>query len=350
MIDHRYPPNCTYHPLTPDPVLSVIIVNWNTRDHLALCLESLRAGAPPYNFEVIVVDNCSADGSVEFVRREWPSVVLIANDRNKGFAGGVNDGLRTAKGTYLVVMNPDIQVHPRCLERLVEFAGAHPEAGAVMPAMYGADGRRQRDYVRLIPGLGQVVFFHTILEPAARRFPFLVRRFLEAYIPPGRDIAEVGQIPGAILLTRGEVVGRVGLMDEGFRLFYEDVDWSLRMKREGLKLLLTSNASVTHAGGGSFRGDFPVWQTGRFVLSLMRFFDCHSSPVTSLAVKIILLANSAGVVLVRSAGLALFGGGPSAKRSFSRARHLHVLKLFYLVYVQKSDPGLFYGPGLGPVR
>ena len=336
--------------MIPDAVLSVIIVNWNTRDHLAVCLASLRTNAPPFPVEIIVVDNSSADGSAEFVRREWPSVVLIANDRNKGFAGGVNDGLRRAGGRYLVVMNPDIEVHPRCLEQLVEFTGAHPEAGAVMPAMYGPDGKRQEDYVRLVPGLGQVVCFHTILEPLARRIPFLVHRLLEAKIPAGRDSFDVDQIPGAFLLTRREVIGRVGFMDEGFRLFYEDVDWCLRMKREGFRLILTRNASVTHAGGGSFRGDFPVWQTGRFVLSLMRFFDCHSSRAVSLIVKIVLLANSAAVVLMRSVALALFGNDLSGRRMFSRARHLHVLTLFYRIYVTKSDPGLFYGPGQEPAQ
>ena len=334
--------------VTSEPVLSVIIVNWNTREHLALCLASLRAFPPPFTMEIIVVDNNSSDGSASYVRTEWPSAVLIANTGNRGFAGGVNDGLRAAGGKYIMLMNPDIQVHSRCLELLVGFIEGHPGAGGVMPDLRRGDGSPQEDYIRRIPGLGQVLCFHTILEPLARRIPFLVHRFLEEEVPGGAATAEVDQIPGAVLLTRREVVEKIGPMDEGFRLFYEDVDWCLKMKDLGWKLVLDREATVTHAGGGSFRGDAAVWQSGRFLVSLMRFFDCHRPGVTSLAIKFILLANSALVLVMRSAGLAFFRNDPGGKRKFSRARHLYFLKLFYLVYVTKNDPGLYRAPATEP--
>jgi len=320
--------------------LSIVIVNWNTRDHLARCLRSLHAYAPAGGAEIIVVDNASSDGSAAYVREEWPSVTLIANRENRGFAGGVNDGLHAARGAYLLVLNPDIQVHEHCLETLARFLDDRQGVAAVMPALYGSDGRPQSDYVRKLPTLPQVIFFHTMLAPAARRIPLLVRRYLEAEIPPDASSIEVAQIPGACLMTRRSVVDAVGEMDESFLLFFEDVDWCARMRSRGWTLMLDRGASATHAGGSSFQGEARIWQTGRFMVSLARYFEIHTTPLQAFLAKGLILCNSAAAVFARRVVLLLMGDDPAGERRFSYMRHRQVLSMFRHGGGAGSDPGL----------
>jgi GT2 family glycosyltransferase len=122
--------------------LSIIIVNWNTRDHLRACLQSIYAHPPSkYTFEVIVVDNASADGSVDMVRREFPEVRVIANDYNYGFAKATNQGYRISRGRYVMTLNPDTEVFEGTLDGLVEFLDTHPDAGAVVPGVIDSSER-----------------------------------------------------------------------------------------------------------------------------------------------------------------------------------------------------------------
>jgi GT2 family glycosyltransferase len=126
------------------PFVSALIVNWNTREHLRRCLQALQRCPQPPDLEVIVVDNASSDGSAEMVRREFPQVRLIANDRNLGYAAANNQAAKVAQGRYLLLLNPDAEVTDDAIAKLIAFAETHPEAGAVTPKLVYPDGRFPR--------------------------------------------------------------------------------------------------------------------------------------------------------------------------------------------------------------
>jgi GT2 family glycosyltransferase len=223
--------------------LSLIIVNHNTRQLLRDCLQSLQRGNDEIDFETIVVDNGSSDGSPEMVAEKFPNVILIRNERNEGFAKPNNQGLRIARGRYLTLLNSDTIVQPHALETMVRFMDEHPEVGACGPRLLYPDGR---------------------LQPSCRSFPSLWRHFcdmtgLETFFPQSifgnfetrfqydRD-EEVDQPMGAALLVRREAYQEVGSLDERLNIYYNDADWCLRIKQAGWKIRFVRDAEIIHHG------------------------------------------------------------------------------------------------------
>ena len=155
-------------PISTQPDLSVVILNWNARDYLVAALASLTAQEWQHAIEVIVVDNAShLDDSVATVRRDFSSVQLIANTMNVGFSAGNNIGLRAARGRYILFLNPDTVVHPGALDTLIDWMDAHPQVGACGPKLLNPDGSLQAS-CRAFPSLGAGFFRNT---PLGRLFP-----------------------------------------------------------------------------------------------------------------------------------------------------------------------------------
>ena len=261
------------------PVLSVVIPSWNTKDYLAACLAHLAAAAKP-DCEVIVVENGSTDGSLEYLRAEHPEVTVLANPRNEGFARGSNQGLRVARGKYVLLLNTDTELFPDALARLVAFLEAHPGHAAVAPRLVHRDGSTQRT-VQEFPTLATALFFSTPLErwfPESRE---LRRYFLRDW--DQESSRDVDQPPAAALLLRRDVLAQVGLFDEELWLFYNDVDLAKRLKRAGWKTHYLAEARVVHHVGGSTRkfGDFVVvWQRDR-----LRYYRKHHGRLGALWLK-----------------------------------------------------------------
>jgi GT2 family glycosyltransferase len=251
------------------PVLSVVIPSWNTREYLAACLAHLAAAEKPPT-EVIVVENGSSDGSRELVEREHPDVRLLVNARNEGFARGSNQGMRAARGRYVLLLNTDTEVAPDAIARLVRFLDEHPEHAAVAPRLVHRDGTTQRT-VQEFPTLRTALFFSTPLE---RWFP--ESRELRRYFMRDWDqesSRDVDQPPAAVLLLRKSVLDQVGLFDETLWLFYNDVDLAKRIRAAGWKTHYLAEATVLHHVGGStskFANFIAVWQQDR-----LRFYRKH---------------------------------------------------------------------------
>lgn len=230
------------------PCLSVCIVNWNTRELLRACLGSLYRYPPDVPFEVIVVDNASGDGSAAMVRAEFPQVVLIANAANVGYARGNNQALARAQGEYLLLLNPDTEVFSDTLNRAIAFLKAHPEAGAVGAKQLFPDGRVQAS-VRGFPTPANLLWEVLGL---ARLFP----RWLGGYRMRGFTydrVAVVDQPMATFLMVRRAVVEQVGLMDEAFPLFFNDVDWCYRIVQAGWRIYFVPEVQILHHGGASTR-------------------------------------------------------------------------------------------------
>ncbi|MBW3624943.1 MAG: glycosyltransferase family 2 protein [Armatimonadetes bacterium] len=221
--------------------------------------------------EVIVVDNASSDGSAEMVRNEFPDVKLIDSGENLGWAKGNNVGIEVSTGRYLFLLNPDTVVHAGALESLTAFMDARPGAGACAPLLLNPDGTIQRSLRRfpepvslLWDVLGMAKLFpHSGMFAAYRMGDF-----------PYDRVAEVDQPMGAALFLRKETLERVGLMDEAFPIFFNDVDWCYRAVQAGWKIYFVPKAKVTHYGGSSTSQVKPkmVAESHR---SLERFYRKH---------------------------------------------------------------------------
>ena len=251
-----------------EPVLSICITSWNTRQLLRNCLASLYADRDCASWEVLVVDNASRDDSPAMVQARFPQVELIACCENLGFVRGSNLALQRARGRYLLLLNSDTRVEAGALGRLVEFMEAHREAGIVGPKLLNEDGSLQLS-CGISPTLGTETINKLLLH---KLFPFFkLGRWSH------REIRPVGWVTGACLMARREAVEQVGLLDSGIFMFYEDLDWCMRIGQCGWKIYYLPASRVVHLGGQSTR------QQSREMLvvsqcSLFYLFHKHFGP------------------------------------------------------------------------
>ncbi len=223
--------------------LSVIIVNWNTRDLVMESLSSLYAVTGGFSIEVFVVDNGSSDGSVEAIRAAYPGVILVENNKNIGFARANNEALRRARGKYLLLLNTDVILQEHTVAALLEFMEKTPRAGIGGAQLLNPDGTKQNSFdnfpTLLSEGLNKSLFKK--LFP--KRFP---SKRLTFSLP-----LEVESVIGACMMVRREAVDEVGPMDEDYFLFMEETDWCFRMRERGWRVYLIPQARAVHLQGGT---------------------------------------------------------------------------------------------------
>jgi GT2 family glycosyltransferase len=223
--------------------LSIIIVNWNTKEYLLPCLKSIFKGGQGTGWEVIVVDNGTRDGSREEVKKAFPLVHLIENERNLGFAKAANQGLQKASGRYVLLLNPDTQVKNGAIERLVSFIGAHSDVGVAGAQLLNADGTKQNSIANF-PSLGTELLNKSLLRWLfPKKFPGKERNYSEPI--------EVDSVIGACMMVRRDALDQFGLLDEDYFLFLEETDWCYRMKKAGWKIYHVPQAEVYHFQGKS---------------------------------------------------------------------------------------------------
>lgn len=224
--------------------LSIIIVNWNTRDFLRDCLKSVYASECEFAFETIVVDNCSHDGSAAMVRQEFPQVHLIESDINGGYAYANNLGLRRLQARYYLLLNPDTILPTDALGDMLAFMETHPEAGMAGPKLVMADGELDLACRRSFPtpeNSFYKLFGLSRLFPKSKRFG----QYNLTYLDPD-EMAEVDSVVGAFMMVRGEVIEQIGLLDEKYFMYAEDLDWALRAKQAGWKVYYCPHVTVLH--------------------------------------------------------------------------------------------------------
>jgi N-acetylglucosaminyl-diphospho-decaprenol L-rhamnosyltransferase len=223
--------------------LSIVIVSWNVRDLLRCCLASLVGGAGHLSYETLVVDNASADASAAMVRSEFPNVHLIENTENLGFTRANNQALARCSGRYLVLLNPDTEIGGDALVAMASFMDANPQVGVVGPQLVFGDGRVQSSR-RRFPDLKTMFVESTVLQ---RLFPqsALVRRYYVLDRP--HDVTQdVDWVVGACMMVRREAAVMAGLLDERFFMYCEEMDWCLRMKQCGWRVVYLPAARVVH--------------------------------------------------------------------------------------------------------
>lgn len=249
--------------------LGIVVVSYNTRHLLHECLRSVYASQGDFVFRVCVVDNASSDGSPDMVAEAFPEAILIANEENLGYPAANNQGLRTfgfvdqsgpsASATarsaslpsFALLLNSDTELPPEALVAMLDFMADHPRAGAAGPRLVRPDGSLDLACRRSFPS-PEVSFYRMIglsrLFPRSRRFG----RYNLTYLDP-TQVAEVDSVVGAFMLVRKEAILQVGLMDESFFMYGEDLDWAYRIKDAGWKIYYNPAVTVHHVKKASTR-------------------------------------------------------------------------------------------------
>lgn len=261
----------------PDSVkLSIIILNHNSGSLLTDCLDSLFATELDCTHEVIVPDNASTDDSLERAIAKWGSrLQVIRNTENKGFSWGNNIGVRAAHGEYVCLLNPDTVIHPGTFQTLLSFMDEHPKAGFCGPKVFNSDGTLQLSCRRMIPSPFDAIaraLFLSKMFPRSKRFA----RYNLTYLD--RDVVQrVDASTGCCMVARRTMLDEIGLLDEGYFIYCEDVDWFQRAKNAGWEVWYVPEASIDHhhAYSTKFRRHEAVRD---FHQSMIRFYRKHHAP------------------------------------------------------------------------
>jgi len=316
--------------------LSIIIVNYNVKYYLRECLQSVYCATERVSFEIIIVDNNSTDGSVDMVKNEFPEVKLIENCQNLGFAKATNQVLREHEGKYALLLNPDTVVLPNALDKMVEFMEANPQAGALGCKLLYPDGSLQRS-CRSFPTLTTTFFENTGLE---KFFPKnkLVAKYKMGYWDYN-DLREVDQPMGSALMIRREVIRQVGLLDERFYMFFEEVDWCFRAKKRGWKIYFIPRAEIIHYGGQSARSTMSEMMIQGYK-SKHKFFRKHYGILSEWIVKQMDLWGLIFKILYRTAIISVnsINGSNDDKEYYRGSREIlkdlcGVIKRFWEIWI-----------------
>lgn len=268
--------------------LGIVILNWNTSALLKRCLETVYASTGVFSYHVVVVDNNSPDDSAEMVRRDFPQVELIVSEVNGGYSYGNNLGLRALgykdpgrapdAPRYALLLNPDTEVPPDALYDMVKFMDSRPDVGVAGPKLVLPDGSLDKACRRSFPtplvslyhfaGLGK-------LFPNSPRFA----RYNMSYLPVDQE-AEVDSVVGAYMQVRREALEAVGLLDERFFMYGEDLDWAYRIKSAGWNVVYHPQVVVKHvkraASRQSKRAQMEFWR------AMLLFYRKHYQTTTPL--------------------------------------------------------------------
>ena len=306
--------------MNPEPRFSIVIVHRNGPETLLAALAALHQAMDTQLDEVFLVDNASADDSIAQVRHRYPDVTIIANPCNNGFARANNQAITRAGGRFILLLNSDALVPPDILARLEGHFSARPDAALIGAALVGEDG---------------------IAQHSAHAFPSFagelgLSRTRPAVPDPGVDLQPVDWLVGACLAARRAAVDRLGPLDEDFFFYYEDVEWSLRMRRGGWGVYLANDLPVIHLRGlstRSLRHEARVEMVRARLLYYRKAFPFWQTAV---------------LYLHRVLGLLLGGAiwGALALLALGRSRHLNLRALRYLYPMAWLLAGMPDGWGL----
>jgi GT2 family glycosyltransferase len=293
--------------------LSIIIVSWNAKEFLGNCLKSIYSHRPSKEFEVVVVDNCSSDGSGRMLETDFPQVVLIKNEANYGFAKANNIGIRHSRGKYLVLVNSDVEVQAGCFDKICEFMDQNPRIGLSGPLILNSDES---------------------VQASCRKFPSLWRSFCEAawlnqifnnssFFSAERMLffrhdstRRVNVLSGCFWAARRDALGDVGLLDERFFIYAEDMDWCRRFWESGWEVVFYPEARAIHHSGGSSNNAPLRFSQEQLKARLQYWKKYHGRPVVLVFSLILLLHHG-----LRALGeICLVAVGKSGNQSAAAGR------------------------------
>ena len=275
--------------MQPDhtPLLSISIVNFNARERLRECLQSLYTRVTILDLEIIVVDNASNDGSAAIVKTEFPLAILIENAVNRGFNRANNQGLARASGKFLLSLNNDTNVPAGSLEKLVEFLQTHPEYGAVGGRLVSPDGSFQWQSRRSFPTPLVALSYFLKLRVLFPKVDLFHRYALTNRNP--REGHDVDALSGACFLVRREVYEQTGGMDDVFFMYGDDLDWSYRIRQKGWRIFYCADAPILHYGGQGGAHHVSYSLIYHYYHAMWLFYSRHLKPRYIVLISLLVL-------------------------------------------------------------
>lgn len=268
--------------------ISIVIVNWNSTTALLDCLESINENIDDIEYEVIVADNNSSDCVPEALRREFPWVNFIFNERNLGYSKANNKCIDAAKGEFILFLNPDIKLAPSCAKSMLEFLKKREDAGAVSGRFLNEDRSLQRFY-RKFPTIVYMIFHATILS---KLFPN--NRFSSEYEyrhEKFEEITEVDQPGTSLFMIRRRLFSDLGGFDEKMPIFFNDADLCKRIRDKGYKIFVLPDAKAYHLLGESIKKEKPEVIILEGALSMVAYLGKHQSRLQAATMKTIILID-----------------------------------------------------------
>jgi hypothetical protein len=262
--------------------LSIIIVNWNSKEFLGACLQSVRQFTREIEQEILVIDSGSYDGADELLRTKFPEVIYIQNRENIGFARSNNSAFRAAKGKYILFLNPDTELISSAINLMLEHIRNTPSVGAVGCKLLNADNSVQTSCIQAFPTImGQ--FFSS--EFLMKLFPASALWGISALRQSGTQPSEVEVISGACLMVRRAAFEAVDGFSEDYFMYTEDVDLCYKLRRTGLRNYYLPSATVKHFGGGSSESAPSNFSVVMMRDSIMRYFKKYRGPTYANAYR-----------------------------------------------------------------
>lgn len=271
--------------LTPNsfPRVSIIIVNWNTRALLQVCLASVRATMQSIPHEILVIDNASLDGSAAWLRATYPAIHLITNSENLGFAQATNQGLVECRGEFALLLNSDAQLQVGTVAALVEIMERNPRAGGAAPMLLNADGSFQAG-----PNDDLTLWNESLLALGLAR---LARHGHYPGHDKGAPYGAYAWLGGTCLLLRRAAWEQIGMLDPDYFMYTEEADWCWRARQAGWLLLYEPAATVIHLGGGSSRQSAARMRAALYKSKLI-FFQKHRPRWQASILRMVLVASA----------------------------------------------------------
>ena len=280
-------------------MISVIIVNWNAKDYLRKCLDSIFQNKGNLDIEVWVVDNNSSDDSVSMIKGRYKEVKLIENKVNLGFARANNQAIKRAKGDYVLLLNPDTEVYPDSINTMVAFLKKNHRAAMVGPKIFNTDGTIQYECARRYPTPWTQFTVETTLY---KRFP--KSRFFGSYLMTywnHDNLRPVDCISGACMLIKADVIREVQMFDESYFMYGEDIDLCMKIKKHGYDIWFLPEAKIVHHWGKSSK-QVPLQMSIAARESMLLYFRKNFGLLSALTYKILLfisvLCISTGIFLL----------------------------------------------------
>jgi GT2 family glycosyltransferase len=265
--------------------ISIIIVNWNSVAYLRKCLNTIYDQQQDVSFEVIVLDGASFDGCAEMLLKEFPQVIFIQSQENLGFARGNNEAAARASGEALLFLNPDTELKHSALKRLNEALNNLPNAGAVGAMLLNSDGTLQTSCIQSFPTIANQVLDSEILR---YYFPRSTLWGMAPLFSSCEEPAKVAGISGACLMTRREAFLKVGGFSLDYFMYYEDMDYCLKLERAGWNRYYVHDAVVIHHGGKSSGGTYSKFSTVMTVEAASRFLRKKSGRCQALLYRLLI--------------------------------------------------------------
>lgn len=227
--------------------VSIIIVNWNTKDFLKNCVQSIQHETS-VSHEIIIIDNCSSDGSIEMLRRNFRELTVIANRENKGFAGANNQGIKIAKGRYVLLLNPDTIILEGAIDKMISWISDKSDVGCLGCQVWENTTDIQRTCFA-DPKPTNLFIISSGLMHLAKWLPSLGHPWYKDW--DRRSVRDVDVVSGMFMLVPRPVIDQVGVLDEAFFVYAEEADWCRRIRKAGWRCVFTPEARILHLDGGS---------------------------------------------------------------------------------------------------